>query len=83
MAKAPKIEYTPEQAAANRELALLLNKATEIARKAGCQRFQWKFVTGNGNKFESEYRRTWDPEATPYAEPKPAPTVQPLARPAI
>lgn len=81
MAKAPQIEYTPEQAERNRELAELLNKATEIARRAGCRRFSWKFTTGKGNKFESEYRREWDPEAAPYAEVKPQPSAPLLATP--
>lgn len=83
MAKAPKIEYTPEMQAAQRELGAIVYSLDQLARKAGCKSLKIKVVQGKGGSTEIEYRREWDKEAPPYAEPTVKPAVQPLARPTV
>ena len=56
-----KIEYTAGENEAAGDLAMLLLEADALARKAGCRRFTWKFVTKIGNRFESDYDARNDP----------------------
>lgn len=63
-----KITYTKEQQAASSELAGLLNRALELARAAGCDKFRVAMRTGAGNLFDYSYNRKDDPNPPPYAE---------------